>query len=187
MKQKKDIKDIVTIPNCGKCLIIDNTIDDIETYDVDSMFHKSNHKTTTDWPDKHSHFYIDQYIPTDSIIEIGDRIIDMIKHKDQEFPEKYKVIYGGHEIRHHSDKLGGIAPHSDRGHYVGITLFMNQYWHKDWGAWNYVYNDSDGIDINIPTYNRTIVLYAPRLHGCTPVWERDKVRRSLQFFVDPVE
>ena len=175
------------MPNCGRCCLINDTIDDLEQYDIDSMFHKSNHKTTTDWPDKHNHFYINQYMPTDTIIEIGDKIIDIIKENDNDFPEEYKVIYGSLEIRHHNDRLGGIAPHSDRGHYCGITLFMNKYWNKDWGAWNYVYNDDDGIDINIPTFNRTIVLYAPRLHGCTPVWERDKVRRSLQFFVDPVE
>ena len=187
MTQKTDKQDIVTIPNCGKSFIINDTINWLDQYDIDSMFHKSNHKTTTEWPDHHSHFYIDQYLPTPTVVELGDVIIERIKQVDPVFPKKYKVIYGSHEIRHHEDRLGGIAPHSDRGHYIGVTLFMNKFWNKDWGAWNYVYNDNDGIDINIPTFNRTIVLYAPRLHGCTPVWERDKVRRSLQFFVDSVE
>lgn len=187
MKHKKDISDIVTMPNCGKCLIIDNTVEDLEQYNIDSMFHKSNHKTVVDWPDKHNHFFIDQYKPNELVKEIGRKVIDKIRQYDKDFPKNYKVIYGAHEIRHHVDKLGGIAPHSDRGHYIGVTLFMNQYWNKDWGAWNYVYNDDNGIDINCPTFNRTVVLYAPRLHGCTPVWERDKVRRSLQFFVDSME
>lgn len=190
MKQKKDISDIATIPNCGKCITIDNCIDNIEQYDLDSMFRRDLNKNTTEWPDKHDHFVIDQYKPIDLTKQLGDEILEKVRAYDKDFPKEIKGSYGAHEIRHHNGQnrlgdnwIGGIAPHSDRGWYVGITLFLNREWKKEWGAWNYIFNDNDGIDINVPKFNRAIVLYAPRLHGATIVFERDKVRRSLQIFM----
>lgn len=166
-------------------IIVDNFFDD---FDIDSSnyFLKDLYRRKYDFPDMHKHYIIDQYEATDEVIEYGKLAVDKVKSLVDNFPERYSTSYGCHEIRHHEDGIGAIPPHSDRGHYCGITIFLNRRWDREWGGWNYTF-ESDNIKITEPKFNRAVILLAPNLHGCTHVWERDKVRRSMQFFVDDLD
>jgi len=171
-------------------LIINNTIP-LDDYNIDSCFNQDLYLGSTSYfPDKHKHFFIDQYGPSDAVVRAGNQIVEKLKRIDKNFPKNHKLISGAHIIRHHvpGQKLGCIPPHTDRGLYCGITLFVNKVWDKWWGGWNWIeHNDTKEIIVNWPEYNKCVVIYSPLMHGCTPVWETDKIRRSFQYFIKTVD
>jgi hypothetical protein len=169
-----------------KLIIIDNFFEDLDKQDPNNFYDMKNYRRKYSFPEQHDQFIIDQYDGTDQVNAYGEIAAQKIKELRADFPSNYTVSSGLHEIKHHTDGIGGIPPHSDRGHYCGVTVFVNREWKREWGGWNYTLEEDD-IKLNSPTYNRAVIIIAPILHGCTPVWEKDKVRRSMQFFIDDVD
>ena len=173
--------------NKENLLIIDDFFDNFDDLNTDKFFDKSNYKTGYSFPREHSHFIIDQYTPTPELRLLGEEAVNLIKPLSNNFPSEYSIQCGAHEIKWHGKNgLGAIPPHSDRGHYCGITICLNRTWDRAWGGWNYTF-ESDNIKTTEPKFNRAIIIFAPNLHGVTPVWETDKVRRTFQFFVDDID
>ena len=166
-------------------IVVDDFFDNFDI-DPNDYFSKDLRSRKYDFPDHHDHFIIDQYDPTDQVSAYGKIAADKVKSLVDNYPERVAVSSGAHEIKYHDDGLGAIPPHSDRGHYCGITVCINREWFREWGGWNFTF-ESDNIKTTEPKFNRAIIILAPNLHGCTPVWERDKVRRTMQFFVDDLD
>ena len=165
------------------CIIVDDFFDDLDTHDTNDFFRSDLGERKYEFPEMHDQFIIDQYNAVPVVKEYGDRSLELIRQLRDDVPTNVTISAGCHEIRHHTDGIGAIPPHSDRGHYCGISVFLNREWNKDWGGWNYTYQDEE-IKINPPKYNRAVIIIAPVLHGCTPVWQKDKVRRTIQIFID---
>jgi hypothetical protein len=169
-----------------KLIVIDDFFEDFSEQDPNDLYSASDYNKKYDFPDQHDHFIIDQYDGTDQVKAYGEIAAQKIKELRADFPTNYTVSSGVHEIKYHTDGIGGIPPHSDRGHYCGITVFINREWKRDWGGWNYTLEEDD-IKLNSPIYNRAVIIIAPILHGCTPVWLKTKVRRTMQFFIDDAD
>ena len=167
-------------------LIIDNFYDNFDV-DPNEFYSSELYQRRYDFPDQHDHFIIDQYDPTPKVKQLGELAVDKLKSVVDDFPLNHKLTTGAHEIKYHGvNGMGAIPPHSDRGHYCGITICVNREWLREWGGWNFTF-ESDNIKTTEPKFNRAIIIFAPNLHGCVPVWEKDKCRRTLQFFIDDVD
>lgn len=97
-------------------------------------------------------------------------------------------------LRYHENKapygakwhLDGLYEHDDSLDYVGITIFLNNTWHVNYGGM-FVYKetkeDTQGIFVE-PIGNRIIINSNDLTHAVTPITNNEVTRYSLQMFIN---
>ena len=97
-------------------------------------------------------------------------------------------------LRYHVNKapygaqwhLDGLYEHDDSLDYVGITIFLNETWHVNYGGL-FVYKqnktDTQGIFVE-PIGNRIIINSNDLIHAVTPITNNEVTRYSLQMFIN---
>ena len=97
-------------------------------------------------------------------------------------------------LRYHENKapygakwhLDGLYEHDDSLDYVGITIFLNDTWHVNYGGM-FVYKETkeatQGIFVE-PIGNRIIINTNDLIHAVTPITNNEVTRYSLQMFIN---
>lgn len=82
---------------------------------------------------------------------------------------------------------GSYIPwHNDGRHAAAVTVYLNQYWDRDWGGL-FLYEDTDGaIHAVVPRFNLGLRNSANLRHATTPVTaDAVEPRYTLQLFPSP--
>jgi hypothetical protein len=86
--------------------------------------------------------------------------------------------------------LGGrysyIPWHNDGNHEAAITIYMNDYWDREW-AGAFIYKDGDEYKAIYPEYNKAVFFKSPLDHCTTMPNIQAPLRESLQIFLDRPE
>jgi hypothetical protein len=105
---------------------------------------------------------------------------------------KYELIKHFPEIKDYKfsiaftlgSRLSYIQWHADQGHKYAITLYVNEYWDRDWGG-ALIYQDNDETYKAIyPEYNKAVSFAPPIFHATVMPTLLAPVRESLQIFCD---
>lgn len=77
--------------------------------------------------------------------------------------------------------VGSYIPwHSDHSHKFGVTVYLNEYWDKDWGG--YFAYELDGIHSIKPEFNRATKILTPLEHTVFRTNPDAPIRETIQIF-----
>lgn len=96
----------------------------------------------------------------------------------------HKVKFTNFEPLIHSMKDGsGINWHNDKGHFYGITYYINRRWNTKFGGeFLFKYKNANGF---IPLVgNSVVIVKAPLEHKVTPVMKPTVPRKTIQIFIN---
>lgn len=117
------------------------------------------------------------------IYHIKDALLEEIRlellHKFQEIKDcKLSVAYTL------GSRLSYIQWHADHLHKFAITIYVNEYWDRNWSG-SFVYQDDDERYISIyPEYNKAVSFTPPVWHASNMPTILAPLRESIQIFCD---
>lgn len=117
-------------------------------------------------------------------INVNTKIFANLKSKIEQKTEK-KILNREGAIMFYYWTTNSYIPWHDDGHYSGgFTIYLNDYWDRDWGG-IFLYKEESDQSIRgiIPKKNRAVFQSDRMLHTTTPVTFDGKLRVSIQTFV----
>ena len=80
-------------------------------------------------------------------------------------------------------KLSYIPWHYDSHVNSGITIYLNEFWHKDWGGY-FAYENDEKIECIKPSFNKAIQVIMPTHHTVFNTTIDAPVRETIQIFIE---
>jgi Rps23 Pro-64 3,4-dihydroxylase Tpa1-like proline 4-hydroxylase len=109
---------------------------------------------------------------------IKDQIIAQLKDKINIVDwSKASLMY------YYWTKFSYIPWHNDENKKHGITIYMNEYWDKNWGGY-FAYDNGNKIECIKPEYNKAVKINAPLKHTVFSTNIDAPVRETIQIFVE---
>lgn len=161
---------------------VDNVIEGLDQYDIESWFDNTAARNYFRFPERHNHFLLTQYDANEQVLELGKQL-DRDMRNMFDVPDNAYCSSGMHELSWHDAGVGAIPPHTDTGHFCGVTIFLNRKWKLEWGGWNMIYSEAEDriIRVTSPKFNSGVIVMSGTGHCAAPVFE-NRVRRTLQYF-----
>ena len=148
-------------------------IEEIKKYIRSQTKHRSNY---TSW----DHNIINSSAPVlvfdiDGIIK--DQIITQLKNKINTVDwSKAQLMY------YYWPRFSYIPWHNDGNNKQGITIYMNEYWDKNWGGY-FAYEIDNKTECIKPEYNKAVKINTPLSHTVFSVNLDAPVRETIQIFI----
>lgn len=150
-----------------------NLIKDIKQYIAETKIHKSSY---LDWDQS----VVRQSAPVfihDLNKTFNDVIIkEVLKKFNLDNNVTMDINYFGWT------KLSYIPWHDDSQVDYGMTIYLNETWHPDWGGF-FAYVDNNEIKCIQPEYNKGILLTAPTKHCVFTTNLEAPIRETIQIFI----
>lgn len=80
-------------------------------------------------------------------------------------------------------RLSYIPWHNDFHANSGITIYLNEVWHKDWGGY-FAYENDEKIECIKPSFNKAIKVTMPTYHTVFSTTIDAPVRETIQIFIE---
>jgi Rps23 Pro-64 3,4-dihydroxylase Tpa1-like proline 4-hydroxylase len=79
-------------------------------------------------------------------------------------------------------RLSYIPWHCDGIYEYGITIYLNESWHPDWGGY-FAYDDGKKIECIKPSFNKAVLINTPMQHTVFSTTINAPIRETIQVFI----
>lgn len=117
------------------------------------------------------------------IYDIEGELLEEIAQHVHKFMDVSLEDYQWYAMYYLWGRLSYIPWHNDGGHFAACTVYVNDFWNRDWGGALLYENSPNDIRAVYPEFNKAITFRPPVLHATMLPSLNAPMREAVQIFV----